>query len=538
MNSVICARPAGFLKITELPGVAGRIIVAERADFLRVISGFPVDGSIYVVGSANAGIRARFPGQVYTLAEFHRKLADPSFTGGFSRVFFLDILDNLNKKPALQKIIQDLERMNIEIIGVIQNQERVFKVLHATKMRFVEKSLPDKRIIWLRPYDEILKGQKAIFSEIHRICKSHNIRPDITEIIRRFRETSHPDLKRALLEYRAAHILTTQGIPQFIDFAGKHGIHVPGFLRTSGGKIHPKVDFLRELQEQFVVFAGWKKTREILAECGFTVIDKNTGLPAGKTVVFYEPPLRISDTVRAVILVSTKSEHQNLSAVYVSKHITGPVILPAGESSGPRVYVDFRERKNRIPEKLSAHGCEVCFAALATADYILSEDIGIEVKIGEDFHKSLVDGRLFSEAEKMAANFSAPLFLLVGAKPSTPQQTGAVCALAVKFRIPVLFVENEDLAAEMIATIAKQYQTRRDFAPRGKKSGRTATDIAVDMLCRIPGVGPKTAKKILTRFATLRSVANSSMRALTETPGISQKLAENIYGIFNHEYDG
>lgn len=49
----------------------------------------------------------------------------------------------------------------------------------------------------------------------------------------------------------------------------------------------------------------------------------------------------------------------------------------------------------------------------------------------------------------------------------------------------------------------------------------------------IPGVGPKTRKKLLTHFGGLAEVKNAAVSELQKVPGVSQSIAEKIYDFFH-----
>lgn len=54
-------------------------------------------------------------------------------------------------------------------------------------------------------------------------------------------------------------------------------------------------------------------------------------------------------------------------------------------------------------------------------------------------------------------------------------------------------------------------------------------------LTEVPGVGPKTAKALMTQFKSVAAVRDATPDQLTNTPGVGSQLAEKIYSFFHPE---
>jgi Fanconi anemia group M protein len=52
----------------------------------------------------------------------------------------------------------------------------------------------------------------------------------------------------------------------------------------------------------------------------------------------------------------------------------------------------------------------------------------------------------------------------------------------------------------------------------------------------LPGIGPVSAKKLLTHFKTVKNVVNASKKELKEVEGIGEKTATNIIDVTNREF--
>jgi ERCC4-type nuclease len=60
-----------------------------------------------------------------------------------------------------------------------------------------------------------------------------------------------------------------------------------------------------------------------------------------------------------------------------------------------RIYADYREKNSGVPDLLKDLGVIVIFDNLSVADYVLSDEVGIERKNVSDLINSVFDKRFF-----------------------------------------------------------------------------------------------------------------------------------------------
>ncbi len=213
-----------------------------------------------------------------------------------------------------------------------------------------------------------------------------------------------------------------------------------------------------------------------------------------------------------------------------------------------RVVVDHREFGSGVPEALRLwQDAVVVASALASADYVIDETIGIERKTGSDFAKSLFDGRLFRQVSALKRSYERPLLLLEGLAPG--QETagvtwaalrGAMISVTAVFGVPILFSSGTEESAELVATAAGQISAsasddgyvRPGYRPKGWKKR------ALYLLQGLPGVGPKRASALLAACGSVRAVFTADEATLAGIPGVGRVVAVAIVKVVAEEGGG
>ena len=77
----------------------------------------------------------------------------------------------------------------------------------------------------------------------------------------------------------------------------------------------------------------------------------------------------------------------------------------------PLIIMDERER-GEIRSIFETIPCKLRIETLEMADYIISKDIAIERKRGDDLVASICDNRFFSQLEKLKNHYKKPLIIL------------------------------------------------------------------------------------------------------------------------------
>jgi DNA excision repair protein ERCC-4 len=208
-----------------------------------------------------------------------------------------------------------------------------------------------------------------------------------------------------------------------------------------------------------------------------------------------------------------------------------------------QIAVDDRERPSGVVaelEKLS--GVVVNVAHLTAGDYCIDEAVLIERKTAADFAQSLIDGRLFGQAGRMASSPLRPAYIVEGSSAewaglgvSREALQGALITLMLIFDIPVFRSADPAESARLILYVGSQLVRLRDpeYLPYRQAKAKRKKTRQLRILQSVPGIGPDRAKRLLERFGTVRACFGASTSELMEVEGIGPKTAATIDQVIN-----
>jgi len=207
------------------------------------------------------------------------------------------------------------------------------------------------------------------------------------------------------------------------------------------------------------------------------------------------------------------------------------------------VYVDHREAPSRVTRELSNLEVKIESTNLAVADYQISSQVAVERKSSKDFVSSLIDKRLYKQAQELVENFPRPVMILEGQDlyssglhPNAIR--GALASLAVDFNLPIIPTRNPEDTAAMIHRLAVREadKTSQDVQVRTEKKPLTLKEQQLFIVESLPHVGPVTARKLLEEFKSVGGVFSASADDLKKVDGIGDKIAKHIRTIIESDY--
>ena len=200
-----------------------------------------------------------------------------------------------------------------------------------------------------------------------------------------------------------------------------------------------------------------------------------------------------------------------------------------------RIVVDERERKSGIPKLLQAIGVNVEVKTLPIGDYIVSHETVVERKSIHDFISSIFDGRLFDQCNRLKEHFKFPIILLEGNVDEIESITenplvfyGALSTIAVDFKIPVIPTPNASHTAKLLVSLSSRKESIKGPLLKKIKKSNDIQKQQLIVLCSLPGIGEKTAIRMLEKFGTPLKALSSSTKDLAKIPGVGESRAKKI----------
>src|SRR3972149_3818326 len=144
-----------------------------------------------------------------------------------------------------------------------------------------------------------------------------------------------------------------------------------------------------------------------------------------------------------------------------------------------RIIVDEREKKRGQHFLLKAVGVNIEMKMLPLGDYIVAPETVVERKTIHDLVSSIFDGRLFDQCTRLKEHFQNPIILMEGNVD-----------------------EIENITENPLVFYAA--------------------------LCSLPGVGKKTAKRMLAKFGSPLKVFAASSTELAKIEGLGGAKAKKI----------
>ncbi|MEM0106836.1 MAG: ERCC4 domain-containing protein [Candidatus Micrarchaeaceae archaeon] len=208
-----------------------------------------------------------------------------------------------------------------------------------------------------------------------------------------------------------------------------------------------------------------------------------------------------------------------------------------------KLIIDTRERNNELISTLEELGVDIEFSMLDMADYVVSDRCAIERKTIKDFESSLIDGRLFKQAEMLKNAYYKAIIIIEGDKEEFAMNhnaiTGAIISLYLDYGIQILFSNSPTDTAFMLEALARQEQAgkKRTFSPKHGHRAYTESQFMELMVGNLPGIGAKLAKNLLEHFGSVNAIAYAKKEELEKVDKIGKKKADRIYHILHDSYE-
>ena len=208
----------------------------------------------------------------------------------------------------------------------------------------------------------------------------------------------------------------------------------------------------------------------------------------------------------------------------------------------PKIIADYREKNSLVISELISLGIDVEIKELKVADYVV-KGVAIERKTVSDFISSMINRRLINQLEEIS---QYPDRLLIiegideqelytdaenreGVHPNSIR--GFLLSILLKYRVPIIFTKNYQDTAKFFWILARRKS--KEIPLNVNKKSLNKKERLQFIIEGFPGIGPKTAKKLLKKFGTIKNIINASEEELKEILG---KKVESIKKIIDEKY--
>jgi ERCC4-type nuclease len=216
-----------------------------------------------------------------------------------------------------------------------------------------------------------------------------------------------------------------------------------------------------------------------------------------------------------------------------------PKRIEVKEKPKQKIFVDYREKNSMVASELIHLGFEVEFLELKVGDYLVN-NIAIERKTVSDFISSMINNHLRKQLDELQ-QYENKLLLIEGLEEhelysdnsegmNANAVRGFLLSILLKHKIPIIFTKNAEDTARFIDVLARKKEVESSLNAT-KKSFNKKEQMQF-ILEGFPGIGPKTAKKLLEKFKTMKNIFSAPHEEIEKEIG---KKAD-IFKLVGEEY--
>jgi DNA excision repair protein ERCC-4 len=208
----------------------------------------------------------------------------------------------------------------------------------------------------------------------------------------------------------------------------------------------------------------------------------------------------------------------------------------AGPMGMLRIVVDHRERSSQVASFLEHSGqAQLSFEQMKLGDYRTGDWL-FERKTLIDFAASLVDGRLFAQANRLAGSNQSCAIILEGTgqdlaaiRVHRSALQGALISLSLIYQLPILRSRGPEETAQLLLFAGRQLcHSCSDWAQRNGRRPKRLRNRQLYVLEGLPGIGPHKAAALLDHFGTVRAAMTAPEEELCRIKGIHHLTAAKI----------
>lgn len=211
-----------------------------------------------------------------------------------------------------------------------------------------------------------------------------------------------------------------------------------------------------------------------------------------------------------------------------------------------KIIIDKHEKNSLVLAELAENHAEIEIKKLVVADYII-DNTAIERKTVSDFVNSMINKRLARQLEELK-QYPVKMLIIEGIGEEQLYNDNAIAgvhanairgmllSILIDFQIPVLLTQDYKDTAKFLMLIAKRLEkSKQHISLRAKKKAYNIAEQQQMILEGFPGIGPATAKALLRKFKTIKSVINAPLNELEKIIKFGRK-AQAVKEMINRDY--
>lgn len=189
------------------------------------------------------------------------------------------------------------------------------------------------------------------------------------------------------------------------------------------------------------------------------------------------------------------------------------------EPLSSKIIIDIHEKNSLIPSCLIERQMQIEFRSLEIGDYVI-QNIVIERKTFSDLISSMISKRLFQQLNQLQ-QYEKKMLILEGRHElkedfflNPNSYKGLILSILLNHQVPIIYTENEEQTADYLMLLAKQQVKQNQEMSFHSRIPKTEQEQKKYILESFPGIGPKTAEKLLNEFKNLKNIFNASEEQL------------------------
>ena len=199
-----------------------------------------------------------------------------------------------------------------------------------------------------------------------------------------------------------------------------------------------------------------------------------------------------------------------------------------GENENLSLVADNREKNSLVISELIKNNIGVELKHLEIADFLIN-NIAIERKTISDFLNSMINKRLFSQLENLKQYEKC--FLIIegieeqelyseenkGINPNAIR--GFLLSIILEFGVQIIFTKIYENTAKFLIVLLKKQNKATEASLNPKRKTKNIGEQKQFILEGFPGIGPKSAKKLLKKFKSIKNIINAGGNELKDILG-------------------